>query len=76
LPSPNTADRANATLVVPAEIEAPVDLRDLEDLPVLRCAVGGKAQTIVTGDKDLLVLKEFQGIIIVTPRILPATIGL
>jgi len=48
----------------------------LKDLPVLECAVSGKAQTIVTGDKDLLTIKEFQGILIVTPRIFLATIGL
>ncbi len=54
-----TRQRVLATLVTPAEIEAPIALRDLKDLPVLRCAVGGQAQTIVTGDKDLLILKEF-----------------
>jgi putative PIN family toxin of toxin-antitoxin system len=67
--------RVLATLVTPAEIPAPTDLRDLKDLPVLRCAVGGAAQTIVTGDKDLLTLKEFQGVVIVTPRMFLATIG-
>jgi uncharacterized protein len=67
--------RVLATLVTPAEIPPPAELRDLQDLPVLCCAVGGQAQTIVTGDKDLLTLKEFQGILIVTPRILLATIG-
>jgi predicted nucleic acid-binding protein len=45
-------------------------------LPVLRCAVGGQAQAIVTGDKDLLTLREFHGILIVTPRIFLTTIGL
>jgi predicted nucleic acid-binding protein len=51
-------------------------LRDLKDLPVLRCAVGGQAQAIVTGDQDLLTLKEFQGVLIVTPRVFLTTIGL
>jgi putative PIN family toxin of toxin-antitoxin system len=68
--------RVLATLVTPAEISAPAELRDLKDLPVLRCAVGGQAQAIVTGDKDLLTLKEFQGIVIVTPRVFLGTIGL
>ncbi len=54
----------------------PAQLRDLKDLPVLRCAVGGQAQTIVTGDKDLPVLGEFQAVVITTPRIFLATLGL
>ena len=32
---------------------------------VLECAIEGKAQYIVTGDKDLLVLKTFRDIQIV-----------
>jgi len=39
--------------------------RDPEDNMVLECAIAGKAQYIVTGDKDLLVLKTFRGIQIV-----------
>ena len=68
--------RVLATLVTPAEIPAPAELRDLKDLPVLRCAISGQAQAIVTGDKDLLLLKECQGIVIVTPRVFLGTIGL
>jgi uncharacterized protein len=68
--------RVLATLVAPAEIAPPAQLRDLKNLPGLRCAVGGQAQTIVTGDKDLLVLGEFQAVVITTPRIFLATLGL
>jgi putative PIN family toxin of toxin-antitoxin system len=68
--------RVLATLVQPADLQPPTALRDLKDFPVLRCAAGGQAQAIVTGDKDLLTLKEFQGVLIVTPRIFLATIGL
>jgi putative PIN family toxin of toxin-antitoxin system len=68
--------RVLATLVQPADLQPPPELRDLKDLPVLRCAVGGQAQAIVTGDKDLLTLKEFWGVLIVTPRVFLATIGL
>jgi putative PIN family toxin of toxin-antitoxin system len=68
--------RVLATLVMPAEIPVPAELRDLKDLPVLRCAIGGQAQAIVTGDKDLLTLKEFQGIVIVTPRVFLGIVGL
>ncbi len=39
--------------------------RDPDDNMVLECAMEGKAQYIVTGDKDLLVLKVFRDIQIV-----------
>ena len=42
-------------------------IRDLDDLKVLSCAVTVKADYIVTGDKDLLVLDEFHSVRIVTP---------
>jgi len=53
---------AQAKLVVPAEITMPPELRDPKDLMVLAAAVGGEADAIVTGDKDLLALGEFRGI--------------
>lgn len=43
-------------------------LRDLKDLMVLEAAVGGDAEAIVTGDRDLLVLEEFSGIPILLPQ--------
>ncbi len=42
--------------------------RDIDDIKVLGLAAASGADYIVTGDKDLLVLKEFQAIPIVTPR--------
>ena len=42
--------------------------RDATDLHVLAAAVAGRAEALVSGDKDLLVLKEFRSIPIVTPR--------
>ena len=60
--------RRVAVVVEPAEVNPPTDLRDLKDLPLFRCAVGGKAQVIVTGDRHLLELKEFAGVSIVTAR--------
>ena len=39
-----TKQRALATLVQPAQVQPPAQLRDLKDLPVLRCAVGGQAK--------------------------------
>lgn len=42
--------------------------RDPDDNAVLACALDGKADYIVTGDKDLLVLKHFKTIDILEPR--------
>ena len=42
--------------------------RDKNDDVVLATAVAGKADLIVTGDADLLVLKTFRGIKILAPR--------
>jgi putative PIN family toxin of toxin-antitoxin system len=39
--------------------------RDPEDNMVLECAIQGQSQYIVSGDKDLLIMKEFRGIQIV-----------
>ena len=68
--------RAIAQIVEPTSVKLPVALRDPKDLHVLRCAVGAKADAIVTGDKDLLVLKEFVRIPIVTPRGFLTSIGM
>jgi uncharacterized protein len=42
--------------------------RDSDDHLILACARDAVADYIVTGDEDLLVLKNYEGIIIVTPR--------
>ena len=42
--------------------------RDADDDWILAAAIAGKADAIVTGDRDLLVLKIYEGIPIVTPR--------
>lgn len=42
--------------------------RDPYDNLVLECAAAGKPDCIVSGDKDLLVLKEFRGIPIIKPK--------
>ena len=51
--------RSVAQIVEPVQVEVSAALRDPKDLHVLRCAVGANVDAIVTGDKDLLVLKEF-----------------
>lgn len=54
-------------MVAPAAVAAEA-CRDPNDLPVLGTAIAGGAQVLVTGDKDLLVLNKFQGILILSPR--------
>ncbi|MBX3234732.1 MAG: putative toxin-antitoxin system toxin component, PIN family [Nitrospiraceae bacterium] len=56
-----------ATILVGTGTLPPVTLRDPDDLPVLSCAIEGKADYIVTGDNDLLVLERYQKILIVRP---------
>ena len=43
-------------------------VRDKKDNKIIECAFDGKADYIVTGDPDLLVLKEFRGIKIVKAK--------
>ena len=42
--------------------------RDPKDDMVLECAKVANAQVIVTGDKDLLALREYEGIRVLSPR--------
>lgn len=59
--------RSQMQLVKPVALETPVS-RDLDDDSILATAVAGNCDYIITGDKDLLVLEEFEEIKIVTPR--------
>jgi uncharacterized protein len=68
--------RAIARDALPADFPLPPSLRDPKDLPVLQCAVGGRVHAIVTGDRDLLALDEFEGVAIITPREFLLSIGL
>lgn len=61
------AVRSDAEVVGAVTLEKPV-CRDPDDDMVLGSALSGKADMIVTGDKDLLVLKNFSKIPILTPR--------
>ena len=54
-------------IVHPAKTVAGV-CRDKDDDNVLACALDADADNLVTGDKDLLQLKVFRGIRIITPR--------
>jgi putative PIN family toxin of toxin-antitoxin system len=44
------------------------ELRDPDDLIILGTAQASQAEVIITGDRDLLVLKSFNGIPILTPQ--------
>lgn len=59
--------RENATIVKPMGLTRNV-CRDAEDVGVLGLALAGEADAIVTGDRDLLVLRRFRGVSIITPR--------
>lgn len=54
------------TLVEPQALEAPA-CRDLDDDMVLGTALAGHCQWLVTGDADLLSLKRYREISIVSP---------
>ncbi len=43
-------------------------LRDIKDTKIISCAVSAKADYIVTGDKDLLVLTEYKDIKILNSK--------
>ena len=57
----------SATVLKPKSLRKPV-CRDPDDDELLAIALAGKAEIILTGDKDLLTLKQFQGIKILSPR--------
>lgn len=71
--SPRQADevvefvREHAEVVSPAKVP-PGACRDPQDLPVLGTAVAGRADLLVTGDRDLLEAESHGGVPIVTPR--------
>ncbi len=50
------------------EIESVANLRDSDDLKILATAISGKAIVIVSGDSDLLILKEYKGIKIMAAK--------
>ena len=54
-------------LLTPGTLSLPGVTRDPKDDPVVACAVEGRADYIVSGDRDLLALRIYQGVRIVTP---------
>lgn len=61
------AVRADAEIVEAQPLADPA-CRDADDEWILAAALSSKADAIVTGDKDLLVLERHGGIPILTPR--------
>ena len=59
--------RSQMQMVVPVALSTPVS-RDPDDDNILATGVAARCDYIITGDNDLLVLKEFEEILIVTPR--------
>jgi uncharacterized protein len=59
--------RSYAEIVEPEEVQEGV-CRDPDDLMVLGLVVPGNADVIVTGDNDLLVIKEYRKAQILSPR--------
>jgi len=58
--------RLEMEVVTPVGLDSPV-CRDPDDDTILGTALGGDAACIVTGDKDLLVPKQFGSVDIVSP---------
>ena len=59
--------RNNAQIFVPEEVEKRI-CRDPDDLMIIGLVAPGNADAIVTGDMDLLVIKEYKSARIMTPR--------
>ena len=59
--------RSRMTVVTPSRLESQV-CRDPEDDNILAAAVSADCDCIITGDKDLLVLKQYEGVQILSPR--------
>lgn len=59
--------KAEAT-VVESRKNPSIPIKDADDIRILACAIGGKANVFVTGDKELLDLRKFEDLAVVSPR--------
>ena len=55
---------------IPCEASPSIDLllKDVDDVPILSCAINGGADMLVTGDKELLGLTKVEDVPILSPR--------
>lgn len=54
-------------MIVPGE-ETSVAVRDVDDVKVIACAIAGRADYIIAGDRDLLSLGDVEGINALMPE--------
>lgn len=59
--------RDTGEIVVPLKLDKSV-CRDMDDDTIIGTALSGKAKFIITGDDDLLTLKSYGEVAIITPR--------
>ncbi len=59
--------RTEMTIANAQKLERPI-CRDPDDDNIIATAVAGNCDCIITGDEDLLVLKAYEGIDILSPR--------
>lgn len=59
--------REHSETVIPVEVPADA-CRDQDDCVILGTAVGGSAEYLITGDRDLLDLGKFGDVSILSPR--------
>jgi putative PIN family toxin of toxin-antitoxin system len=64
---------AQESVLVPGRVRVAVS-RDPDDDKFLQAAIEARAQYVVTGDKDLLVVKAYRGVRIVTPAFFLTTL--
>lgn len=59
--------REHSQIAEPAHVSSD-SCRDPKDLPILGTALADKVDCLVSGDEDLLMLGQFNGIPILSPR--------
>ena len=59
--------RRHCSIVEPSKVPAAA-CRDKQDLDVLGTVIAGRAHCLVSGDQDLLILREYMGVPILSPR--------
>ena len=59
--------RQEAEVAPPARLPG-IELKDRDDLPILRAAIAAGAEVFVTGDRELVELGSVEGMRVVSPR--------